>query len=484
MQDVPGGDVVADTTSAPSTPGAPGEPTYQWAPPQPSKRSHRGAWWAGGIAVTTIAGLVAASLVLIAPGTAIAGVSVGGLTPGAAADAVSSRLAQTQIVIAGAEADAIVTGAQLGAQVDAEALADAVFAERPMWNPSTWFSEPSQATVQLDHAAATDALRAAVPAMYTDPVDAVVAFDAAAKSYVVTPAVPGEGIDLASVESVLQDAFGEGLPVVELRPELVPIEARTPTYVADATAEILNAMIAEAGFYVGDERTVPISAETLASWLTIGTDERGVITFTADVAAIRQVVDTLAEKVDREAQPTTVIADGDGKVLNTLVEGRTGRTLGATAGIAAAFAEQLESGSAAYVLPVTITEPTVTKISRSIEVDLSEQRVYLRQDGKVVKSFLASTGKPATPTYTGTYRIGWKLAMQNMGNKDLTKSPYYYTENVPWVMYFNGDQAFHGAYWHNNFGHVMSHGCINLRISDAKFLYDWAPYGTVVWIHG
>src|SRR5690606_8441016 len=303
-------------------------------------------------------------------------------------------------------------------------------------------------------------------------------FDAAAKSYVVTPAVPGEGIDLASVESVLQDAFGEGLPVVELRPELVPIEARTPTYVADATAEILNAMIAEAGFYVGDERTVPISAETLASWLTIGTDERGVITFTADVAAIQQVVDTLAEKVDREAQPTTVIADGDGKVLNTLVEGRTGRTLGATAGIAAAFAEQLESGSAAYVLPVTITEPTVTKISRSIEVDLSEQRVYLRQDGKVVKSFLASTGKPATPTYTRTYRIGWKLAMQNMGNKDLTKSPYYYTENVPWVMYFNGDQAFHGAYWHNNFGHVMSHGCINLRISDAKFLYDWAPYGT------
>ena len=475
---------MADTTSTPSTPDASGDPSYQWAPAQPPKRSHRGAWWAGGIAVTAVAALVAASLVLIAPGTAIAGVSVGGLTPGAAADAVSSRLAQTQVVLTGAGADAIVTGAQLGAQVDAQALADAVFAERPMWNPSTWFSEASDATVRVDDVAAAAALRAAVPSMYSDPVDAVVAFDAGTKSYVVTPAVPGEGIDIATVQQALQSAFAEGRPTVDVRPGVVAIEARTPSFVATPAADILNGMFADAGFYVGDERTVPIAAETLASWVTIGTDERGAITFTADAAAIQTTVDTLAEKVDRKAEPTTVIADGNGKVLNTLTQGRTGRTLGATAGMAAEFAQQLESGSAAFALPVTIIEPKVTKVSRSIEVDLSEQRVYLRQDGQVVKSFLASTGKPGTPTFTGTYRIGWKLTMQNMGNKDLTKSPYYYTEDVPWVMYFNGDQAFHGAYWHNNFGHVMSHGCINLRISDAKYLFDWAPNGTVVWIHG
>ena len=480
----PGGDVVADAKSAPSSPDAPQDPTYAWSPPPPRKPSHRGAWWAGGIAVTTVTALVAASLVLIAPGTAIAGVAVGGLTPGAAAEAVTSRLAQTQVVLTGAGDDAIVTGAQLGAQVDAEALAEAVFAERPMWNPATWFAEASHAVVELDEPTATEALRAAVPSMFVDPVDAVVSFDAEKKSYVVTPAVPGEGIDVPAVQEALQDAFAEGRPTVDVRPASVSIEARTPTFVAEAAAQVLNSMVAEAGFYVGDERTVPISAETLASWLTVGTDDRGAFTFTADVAAIQQVVDTLAEKVDRAAEPTTVIADGNGKVLNTLTEGRTGRTLGATAEIAEAFAAQLAAGSAAYLLPVTITEPEVKKVSRSIEVDLSEQRVYLRQDGQVVKSFLASTGKPATPTYTGTYRIGWKLAMQNMGNKDLTKPPHYYTENVPWVMYFNGDQAFHGAYWHNNFGHVMSHGCINLRISDAKYLYDWAPNGTVVWIHG
>ena len=56
--------------------------------------------------------------------------------------------------------------------------------------------------------------------------------------------------------------------------------------------------------------------------------------------------------------------------------------------------------------------------------------------------------------------------------------------NVAWVMYFNGDQGFHGAYWHNNFGHQMSHGCVNMPDWRAKVIYDWAPTGTDVWIHG
>ena len=58
---------------------------------------------------------------------------------------------------------------------------------------------------------------------------------------------------------------------------------------------------------------------------------------------------------------------------------------------------------------------------------------------------------------------------------------YYYLPNVPWVMFFANDEiakmrgfSFHGTYWHDNFGHPMSHGCINMKIADAKTLYDWA----------
>jgi lipoprotein-anchoring transpeptidase ErfK/SrfK len=51
-------------------------------------------------------------------------------------------------------------------------------------------------------------------------------------------------------------------------------------------------------------------------------------------------------------------------------------------------------------------------------------------------------------------------------------------------MYFNYDaEALHGAYWHNNFGTPMSHGCVNLPLDMATFLFNWAPLGTMVWVH-
>ena len=65
------------------------------------------------------------------------------------------------------------------------------------------------------------------------------------------------------------------------------------------------------------------------------------------------------------------------------------------------------------------------------------------------------------------------------GNKDL--GTYYYLPNVPYVMFFYNNEivkmrgfSFHGTYWHNNFGHPMSHGCINMKTEDAKKLYEWA----------
>ena len=49
-------------------------------------------------------------------------------------------------------------------------------------------------------------------------------------------------------------------------------------------------------------------------------------------------------------------------------------------------------------------------------------------------------------------------------------------------MYFWADYALHGAFWHNNFGTPMSHGCINLRTDQAEFLYNWADVGTDVYV--
>jgi lipoprotein-anchoring transpeptidase ErfK/SrfK len=112
-----------------------------------------------------------------------------------------------------------------------------------------------------------------------------------------------------------------------------------------------------------------------------------------------------------------------------------------------------------------------------IEVDLSSQRVYAHQGNSVVATFVVSTGISRYPTPTGQFRIYAKYGAVNMSG------PGYYLPNVPHTMFFYRGYALHGTYWHNNFGHPMSHGCINLTRSNAAWLYSWAPSGTLVSIH-
>jgi lipoprotein-anchoring transpeptidase ErfK/SrfK len=115
--------------------------------------------------------------------------------------------------------------------------------------------------------------------------------------------------------------------------------------------------------------------------------------------------------------------------------------------------------------------------ARWIDVNLSTQSVYAYEGDTVVNSFIVSTGTRYTPTVTGKFKIWIKLKTTSMSG------PGYYLPNVPYVMYFYKGYGLHGTYWHNNFGTPMSHGCVNLRTSDAEWLYYWASEGTVVNVH-
>lgn len=121
-----------------------------------------------------------------------------------------------------------------------------------------------------------------------------------------------------------------------------------------------------------------------------------------------------------------------------------------------------------------------TTKEKKIYIDLSAQRLLATEDGKIVYEFLISSGKWA-PTPTGTFRIWSKLRYTRMSGGDPAIGTYYNLPNVPFVMYFHNEEipktrgfAIHGAYWHNNFGHPMSHGCVNMRIEDVAKLYAWA----------
>ena len=102
-----------------------------------------------------------------------------------------------------------------------------------------------------------------------------------------------------------------------------------------------------------------------------------------------------------------------------------------------------------------------------IDVNLTQQMVYAYAGDTVVNSFVVSTGTWLTPTVTGKYKIWIKLRSSDMSGPD------YYLPDVPYVMYFYKDYGIHGTYWHNNFGTPMSHGCVNLSIPDAEWLYNF-----------
>lgn len=117
-----------------------------------------------------------------------------------------------------------------------------------------------------------------------------------------------------------------------------------------------------------------------------------------------------------------------------------------------------------------------------IETDLSEQRLYLKENGNTVNSFLVSTGK-WSPTPKGEWRIWIKLTSTRMVGGSKTLGTYYNLPNVPYTMYYDRGYGVHGAYWHNNFGNTMSHGCTNMKPEEAKIVFDWASVGTRVIVH-
>ncbi len=111
--------------------------------------------------------------------------------------------------------------------------------------------------------------------------------------------------------------------------------------------------------------------------------------------------------------------------------------------------------------------------TRWIHVNLSRQTLvaYSAEDTPVFATLIAS-GKEGYDTPAGTFRIREKHRSITMSGADPHDGPYE-VEEVPWTMYYFEGFALHGAYWHDDFGQVRSHGCTNLAPHDARWLFEW-----------
>jgi hypothetical protein len=120
---------------------------------------------------------------------------------------------------------------------------------------------------------------------------------------------------------------------------------------------------------------------------------------------------------------------------------------------------------------------------RSIRVDLTRQVLTAYEGDVAVFTAPVATGKDGFNTPTGSYAIYAKYPMQTMTGS--AGGETWNVPNIPYVQYVVGGVALHGTYWHDLWGTGvrMSHGCINLNIDDAQWLYEWADVGTSIEIH-
>jgi hypothetical protein len=133
---------------------------------------------------------------------------------------------------------------------------------------------------------------------------------------------------------------------------------------------------------------------------------------------------------------------------------------------------------------VTLATPSAPPVDlgegeKWIDVDLTKQILVAFEGTHPVFATLVSSGKRDEkdktkdhPTPTGTFRVQAKHVTSTMDGDVAADAPYS-IEDVPWVMYFDGSYALHGAFWHSNFGTRMSHGCVNLSPADARELFAW-----------
>ena len=166
-----------------------------------------------------------------------------------------------------------------------------------------------------------------------------------------------------------------------------------------------------------------------------------------------------------------------GRWLRYLTHSLMSATLAIVLATPATIAQPAPATAIRPVRLVSVMQDLQQSNQRWIQVDLKRQRLIAWEGDIPVYAVLISTGKASTPTPTGNFAVQTRLRVTRMQGED------YDVSNVPYTMYFYGGYAIHGAYWHHRFGTPVSHGCVNVAVNHARWLYNWASVGTPVLVH-
>ncbi len=319
------------------------------------------------------------------------------------------------------------------------------------------------------------------------------------KSFVVTPAVTGQSVDPASFQDVVAAAARHLTPAtatVEFDDRAPAVTTAAAREVADAANAIVRTRVA-----VSDgEESHAASSRTKASWVGIPLTAGRPGPPTVDAAKVADWVSEVADEVATDPTPGLRYLDTAGSVRKVVTEAQDGRTVANAATVSRALAASITAGKASTgkftykAVPATWEERRIAPGAENlaypaavgekwVDVNLSRHTMTAYVGAGVVYGPIAMVnGAEATPTSVGTFHVYLKNPLMTMKGRNADGTNYE-TPDVPWSSFFVGGIALHGAPWRSSFGFAASHGCINLPVSAAKWVYDFAPVGTTVVSH-
>ena len=254
-----------------------------------------------------------------------------------------------------------------------------------------------------------------------------------------------------------------------------------------AACETMNAYLGASVTYTFGGATEVVDGSVISQWLT--TDENMNVTYNEE--GVSQYIASLAEKYDTYRKQRT-FTSGSGNTVN-VQGGNYGWLIDQAAEIEALKANISNK-------EVVTKEPVYKQTAAShgaadwgntyVEVDLTNQYMYLFVNGSVVTSSPIVTGKPSEGSATpqGVYSIRYCKQNAVLRGPKKPDGTYEWESPVDFWMPFNGAIGLHDATWQSAFGGNRylthgSHGCVNLPYNIAKTVFNNVSAGTPVVCH-
>ncbi|EEH63641.1 ErfK/YbiS/YcfS/YnhG [Gleimia coleocanis DSM 15436] len=440
------------------------------------------------------------------PSVTIAGQDVSGMKEAEIAKMITDQAGKQKLKFKVGEKEVTATYAEIGVETDAEATAKNVLkANQSIWNRFTAYFNPTkqQVVTKFNETKFNDFLGTLEKTLDKPRQDAALNVNAETGEFSVVPGKMGEVVDKedlrTQVEAQVMNLTSEPIitKIVSLEPELTDAEV---TAFQQKATELANLDLT---FFEGEE---DITIEYLQKVGLISFKDAAGKTVEPkyDADKVREFVAKLAEQTNEEPEPALHNVNGAGKVLAVAKEGKPGWKVNNASAVADAAVNSLAAGKAFR------GEFTYDKIQQKVETRLiadgAENLAYQAAPGErwidinlsnyTMTAYEGATpvfftdqivpGANETPTVVGKFAVYLKYNVQDMRGTNFDGTPYL-TKGVPWVTYFHGGYAIHGAPWRSVFGLGHggngTHGCINTPTGNAKWIYDWSQMGDPVVVH-